>query len=110
MRGGSTITEQYTKNAYYSGAPRTIIQKLREATAAIIIEQRYSKDEILRKYLGAVYMGNGLYGIQAVIGSNPDDDTILDTIVRLKYPNISQSNRDTVLAYRARISDRIGKK
>ena len=110
VRGGSTITEQYTKNAYYSGAPRTIIQKLQEATAAIIIEQRYSKDDILRKYLGAVYMGNGLYGIEAVIGSNPDDDTILDTIVRLKYPNISESNRDTVLAYRARISDRIGKK
>ena len=110
VRGGSTITEQYTKNAYYSGAPRTIIQKLREAIGAIILEQQYSKDEILRKYLSVVYMGYGLYGIQAVIGSHPDDDTILDTIVRLKYPNISQSNRDTVLAYRARISDRIGKK
>ena len=110
MRGGSTITEQYTKNAYYSGEPRTIIQKLREAIGAIIVEQQYNKDEILRKYLSVVYMGYGLYGIQAVIESNPDDDTILDTIVRLKYPNISQSNRDTVLAYRARITDRIGKK
>ena len=110
VRGGSTITEQYTKNAYYSGEPRTIIQKLREAIGAIIVEQQYNKDEILRKYLSVVYMGYGLYGIQAVIESNPDDDTILDTIVRLKYPNISQSNRDTVLAYRARITDRIGKK
>ena len=110
VRGGSTITEQYIKNAYYSSEPRTIIQKIREAIGAIILEQQYSKDEILRKYLSVVYMGNGLYGIQAVIGSNPDDDTILDTMVRLKYPNISESNRDTVLAYRARISDRIGKK
>ena len=110
VRGGSTITEQYIKNAYYSGAPRTIMQKIREAIAAIIIENRYTKDEILRKYLGAVYMGNGLYGVETVLGSNPDDDTTLDIITRLKYPNISESNRDTVLAYRARISDRIGKK
>ena len=110
VRGGSTITEQYTKNAYYSNSSRTIIQKLREAIGAIIIEMRYTKDEILSKYLGAVYMGNGLYGIATVIGAHPDDDSTLDIITRLKYPNISESNRDTVLAYRARISDRIGKK
>jgi membrane peptidoglycan carboxypeptidase len=67
IRGGSTITEQYIKNAYYSSEPRTIIQKIREAIAAIILEQQYRKDEILRKYLGVVYMGNGLYGIQTVI-------------------------------------------
>jgi membrane carboxypeptidase/penicillin-binding protein len=110
VRGGSTITEQYIKLAYYSTSPRTIIQKIREAIASIILEQRYSKDEILRKYLSTVYMGNGLYGIQAMIGVTPDDDTVLDTITRLKYPNITESNRDTVLAYRVRISDRIDKK
>ncbi len=110
MRGGSTITEQYIKNAYYSSEPRTVLQKIREAIGAIIIEYRYSKDEILKKYLSNVYMGNGVYGIETIIGSNPDDDTILDIIARLKFPNISESNRDTVLAYRARISDRIGKK
>ena len=110
VRGGSTITEQYIKNAYYSSEPRTVLQKIREAIGAIIIEYRYSKDEILKKYLSNVYMGNGVYGIETIIGSNPDDDTILDIIARLKFPNISESNRDTVLAYRARISDRIGKK
>jgi Transglycosylase len=110
VRGGSTITEQYIKNTYYSSEPRTIFQKIREAIAAIILEQQYGKDEILHKYLSSVYMGNGLYGIQAVIGNNPDDDTILDIITKLKYPNISESNRDTVLAYRARISEKIGRK
>ena len=110
VRGGSTITEQYIKNAYYSGAPRTIIQKIREAIGAIIIENKYAKDEILRKYLGVVYMGNGLYWITTVMNNNADDDMILDVITRLKYPNTSESNRDTVLAYRARISDHIGKK
>lgn len=110
VRGGSTITEQYIKNAYYSGSPRTIIQKIREAVGALILEQQYNKDEILRKYLSTVYMGNGLYGIAAVMSDNPDDDTILDIITRLKYPNISESNRDAVLAYRTRVSERIGKK
>ena len=110
VRGGSTITEQYVKNAYYSGEPRSIFQKIREAIGALILEQQYSKNEILAKYLSSVYMGNGLYGIVTMIGENPDDDTILDTITRLKYPNISESNRDTVLAYRARISEKIGKK
>jgi membrane peptidoglycan carboxypeptidase len=30
IRGGSTITEQYIKNAYFASAPRTIPQKIRE--------------------------------------------------------------------------------
>ncbi len=110
VRGGSTITEQYIKNAYYSSSPRTIIQKIREAIGALIIEKEYNKDDILRKYLSTVYMGNGLYGIATMIEDHPDNDTILDIITRLKYPNISESNRDAVLAYRSRVSDRIGKK
>lgn len=110
VRGGSTITEQYVKNAYYPRSTRTILQKIREALGAIIIEYSYSKDEILRQYLSTVYMGNGLYGIATIIGANPDDSTILDIIARLRYPNISESNRDTVLAYRARVAEKIGKK
>ncbi len=66
VRGGSTITEQYVKNAYYSGQPRTAIQKVKEAIGAIIIENKYNKDDILRRYLSNVYMGNGLYGINTV--------------------------------------------
>ncbi len=110
VRGGSTITEQYIKNAYYNSEPRTILQKIRETIGAMILEHRYSKDEILRKYLSTVYMGNGLYGIATVIGNNPDEDTILDTITRLKYPNIWESNEGAVLAYRTRVTEKIGKK
>ncbi len=56
VRGGSTITEQYIKNTYYNGAPRTVIQKIRESIAAIIIESKSSKETILRNYLSTVYM------------------------------------------------------
>lgn len=107
VRGGSTITEQYIKNAYYNTASRTIIQKIREAIGAVIIENQYTKDEILQKYLSTVYMGNGLYGINTVIEENPDNDTILDTITRLKFPNITQSNSGSVMEYRSRINNRL---
>ncbi len=55
-------------------------------------------------------MGKGLYGIATIIGSESDDDTILDIITRLRFPNISDSNKDIVLGYRTRVSEKIGKK
>lgn len=38
-----------------------------------------------------------------------ENDMILDIITRLKFPNINGSNRENVLAYRARISERLSK-
>jgi penicillin-binding protein 1A len=67
VRGGSTITEQYIKNTYYPGSPRTLLQKIRESIAAIIIEHRLSKAEILRGYLSVVYMGNMEYGVPSQV-------------------------------------------
>ena len=110
IRWGSTITEQYVKNAFYNQAPRNILQKLREAIGAIIIENTYSKDEILQKYLGIVYMGNGQYGIETYAVWKNDTDTILDVITKLKFPNITNSNSGTVLDYRNIVSEKIGKK
>jgi membrane peptidoglycan carboxypeptidase len=55
------------KNAFYNQAPRTIVQKLREAIGASIIENDNSKEQILQKYLSLVYMGNGQYGIETVV-------------------------------------------
>ena len=67
VRGGSTITEQYIKNTYYPSSPRSMIQKIRELIGAIIIENKMTKEQILRRYLSTVYMGNGEYGIQTQI-------------------------------------------
>lgn len=107
VRGGSTITEQYVKNAFYNQAPRTIVQKLREAIGAYIIESHNSKEQILQKYLSLVYMGNGEYGIETVVRWEANDEVTLDTITRLKFPNITNSNSGTVLEYRRRISERL---
>lgn len=63
-QGASTITQQYVRNAFLT-QDRTASRKAKEAALAIKVEQRYSKDEILERYLNTIYFGRGAYGIQA---------------------------------------------
>ncbi|MER3522386.1 MAG: hypothetical protein C4317_09665, partial [Acidimicrobiia bacterium] len=62
--GGSTITQQYVKNALI-GSEKTLSRKLREASLAYHLEKSLSKQEILERYLNTVYFGRGAYGIEA---------------------------------------------
>ena len=62
VEGGSTITQQYVKNAY-SRNEQTIGRKVREAALAWQLTQRWSKDRILTAYLNTIYFGNGAYGV-----------------------------------------------
>ena len=62
-QGGSTITQQYAKNAYLSHE-RTWSRKLKEVVIAVKLDQADSKDEVLELYLNTVYFGRGAYGIQ----------------------------------------------
>jgi penicillin-binding protein 1A len=64
VEGGSTITQQYVRNAFPSvGKEQTLARKLKEAALAWELEKRYSKEQILGKYLNTVYFGQGAYGI-----------------------------------------------
>ncbi|RBY80505.1 transglycosylase domain-containing protein [Blastococcus sp. TF02A-26] len=77
--GGSTITQQLVKQTLIETADSAeeieaareqdgaagISRKLREARLALALEETYSKDEILTRYLNIVYFGEGAYGIQA---------------------------------------------
>ena len=63
LQGGSTITQQYAKLAYLT-SERTISRKLRELFVAIRLEQKYSKNELLERYLNAVFFGRGAYGVE----------------------------------------------
>lgn len=63
-QGGSTITQQYVKNAYV-GTDYTLWRKLREAVISVKIERKLNKNQILERYLNTVYFGRGAYGIQA---------------------------------------------
>ena len=62
VQGGSTITQQFIKNAYVEDQ-RSVARKLKEAALAWQLEQRKEKDWILTAYLNTIYFGNGAYGI-----------------------------------------------
>jgi penicillin-binding protein 1A len=66
-QGGSTITQQFVKNALDAQGDRTVFQKLREAALAYHLERKWPKDKILTQYLNTVYFGNGAYGIEAAV-------------------------------------------
>jgi membrane peptidoglycan carboxypeptidase len=73
-QGGSTLTQQYVKNALLQAAANdpeqqqaarevSLERKLREARYALALEQKLTKDEILERYLNIAYYGNGVYGL-----------------------------------------------
>lgn len=72
-QGGSTLTQQYVKNALVLAArtpaeqaaarATTVDRKLREARYALALERQLTKDQILERYLNIAYYGNGVYGI-----------------------------------------------
>jgi len=63
-QGGSTITQQYVKNAFLT-RDQTFSRKFQELFLAIKLDNNYSKDEILENYLNTIYFGRSAYGIEA---------------------------------------------
>ncbi len=112
VEGGSTITQQFVKNAYVRNE-RTIARKVREAALAWQLEQRWPKDRILLAYLNTIYFGNGAYGIQqaartyfgkgarrltlpeaALLSGLPADPSLYDPT---QHPRAAKQRRQVVL-------------
>jgi penicillin-binding protein 1A len=112
VQGGSTITQQFVKNAYLT-SQKTIGRKLFEAALAWQLEQRWSKDRILTAYLNTVYFGNGAYGVEqaskiyfhhsaaqmrpseaALLAGIPEDPTLWDPVA---HPKTAKARRNLVL-------------
>lgn len=74
-QGGSTITQQLAK-LNYVGSQRSFLRKFKEVLYASKLESKYSKDQLLERYINQVYFGNGAYGIalasQSFFGVAPD--------------------------------------
>ena len=114
--GGSTITQQLVKNLYLTHA-RTFRRKAQEALMAVLLEMRYSKDEILEAYINEIYLGqNGSVQIVGVEQASQvyfgkkvtyltlNEAATLAGMIRspnvlspLKYPERAKPRRDTVL-------------
>lgn len=77
--GGSTITQQLAKQNFV-GSERTLGRKVNELFHALALESRFSKEELLERYLNQVYFGRGAYGIAAAadnyFGKDVDDLTV----------------------------------
>lgn len=66
VQGGSTLTQQLAKNLFYT-PNRTLGRKLRELMAAMALEFKYQKEEILESYVNEIYLGQAgpvsIYGV-----------------------------------------------
>ncbi|WP_437115124.1 transglycosylase domain-containing protein [Streptomyces sioyaensis] len=89
-QGGSTITQQYVKNAMLS-QQQTIDRKFKELFIAIKVGWSKNKDQILQGYLNTSYYGRGAYGIQAAAQAyygvdaaklKPDQSAFLATVLK----------------------------
>src|SRR5688572_16839672 len=114
--GGSTLTQQLVKNLYLN-PERTYRRKAVEAVMALLLEARYSKDQILETYLNEIYLGqNGSVQIAGVEQASQiffgkkvtyltlSEAATLAGIIRspnvlspLRNPDRAKARRDTVL-------------
>jgi membrane peptidoglycan carboxypeptidase len=68
LQGGSTITQQYVKNALVGDARSGVgglVRKAKELVISTKMSREWSKDQVMESYLNIIYFGRGAYGISA---------------------------------------------
>ncbi len=89
-QGGSTITQQLSKNLFFS-FERKWVRKIKELMIALQIEATFSKDEILEAYCNQVYFGSGAYGVEdaalTYFGKRAKDLTLRQAALLAGLPN-----------------------
>ncbi len=89
VQGGSTLTQQFVKNVFLSHE-QSIERKVEEAVLSLMLEDTYSKDEILELYLNTTYFGAGADGIyqasQKYFGKAPSALTLAEAAVIAALP------------------------
>jgi penicillin-binding protein 1A len=114
VEGASTITQQYIKNTIVT-REKTFDRKLKEAALAAQLEQKFSKNEILDKYLNTIYFGHSWYGVETAswnfFGKRASDLTLPEAALlaaMIKSPNnfspythpdLAKERRDLVVAH-----------
>jgi 1A family penicillin-binding protein len=114
-QGSSTITMQLARNVFPQqiGPARTIRRKLWELVLAREIENKLAKNQILELYLNQIYLGNGLYGVEAAsrgyFGKPVQDLSLAEAALLAalpkapttydprRYPDAARRRRDLVL-------------
>lgn len=91
--GASTISQQLIKNTHLS-QEKTLKRKLKEWKLTRQLEKKYSKSEILEKYLNTIYFGHSCFGIHAAsefyFGKSPENLNLSESAILaglVKSPN-----------------------
>lgn len=88
-RGGSTITQQFVKNAFLT-SERTYSRKIKELILAVRLERAFDKDKILELYLNRIPYGNNAHGIQKAakvyFGKDAKNLTLSESAVLASLP------------------------
>jgi len=116
VQGGSTITQQLAKNLFYS-PQRTMGRKFKEALAALVLEVKYTKQNILESYLNEIYLGQAgfvsIYGVSEAahryFGKTLQKLTVEEVAMiaglikgpnsyaPMRHPELAKQRRDVVL-------------
>lgn len=87
--GGSTLTQQFVKNAVLSNE-KTITRKIKELIIAYRLEQKFSKDEILQMYFNEIPYGSNAYGVESAaqkyFGKSIKDVTLPEAAILAALP------------------------
>ncbi len=75
-QGGSTITQQYVKNAMLNDQSQTISRKFKEIFVSIKVGAKLDKNTIMAGYLNSAYYGRNAYGIQAAARAYFEKDAV----------------------------------
>lgn len=90
VEGGSTLTQQLSKNLYFTYKPEPT-RKMAELFMAFTVEDNYSKDEILELYINTCYFGSGYYGIREAslgyLNKEPKDMDLNECTLLAGIPN-----------------------
>ncbi|MFA4941697.1 MAG: penicillin-binding protein [Patescibacteria group bacterium] len=104
--GGSTLTQQFIKNAVLS-PEKTYTRKIKELILAYKVEQKFSKDEILQMYLNEIPYGSTAYGVEAAsqryFGKSVKDVNLAEAAILAALPQAPSryspygSNKDLLI-------------
>ena len=90
VEGGSTITQQLSKNMYFS-QKQELVRKIAELFVTFDLEKNYSKKDIFELYVNTSYFGDGYYGIgqaaKGYLNKKPKDMTLLESTLLAGIPN-----------------------
>ena len=98
-QGGSTITQQLSKNIYFT-QEKKFTRKIAELFVSFDLEKKYSKDDILELYVNTIYFGDGYYGIKEAcngyLDKEPQDMNLYEATMMAGIPNAPSVYAPTV--------------